>query len=1446
MLLLALAFASLSAWASGLSLSQPFDALKEFPNYFLPKEYRGRQTSDIPADVIKKQRELLDQALGSVFERLVVPIVPEGEKGIRQVRYFPYLRERLLRVDPGMKLYASGGVVRTALSYVYDEVFQALEMDPKKDAAQVLKKIAESKEDLPAIRVRGVGSDFDMLVQSSNGQTHQLQALATQITNSASEASGAKLSNYSVQNAFFTLGDVRDYNSQIERSTRQGGSVVDYLAFELGTKTLKEPPRFPGLVERIVSGHYEFAPPAQGAAPEDLGDSVIRGARTLLELPWLKLENEKYYREQVQALNESLSKGQALSKRAMGQFAKGIRNSRYFGAHNRFYRANSDTAEADILKLASRLANGNVSTLLPEFADARKIEIRSGDRSELNGLPKELLTPVSEFKAKYTDKGVLHHGTPSIENALAIMRQGLFLSKNGQGTALYGRGVYSSPDRKISEGYAGDKGIIFDLQIKDDPRLNILNWEKVANHPAIQKIKREAGKQGRDVFEYLSREHGIDIIKNHHVLIQNSDAVALPGGLKAIAQSIAYELVHDKKVNLDNFMQILPLNDYLERIGESSPLDQGQWQKVYASLTDEIVTKSGGSKSFKAFSNDSAVTFVRDVILTGKFTPDQSTLVSLAKAFLEGDKESYFYKGTELGVDLIRLIHDGADREHLIVTALSAAKSTVQARALSLIDWGTPQAQKYDQALGQALLRGDANGFLDKLSAAYKRPPDSQKKIYDSAIQSALQSIRKDKKYVPSRDLALVGFVRHVILSKKYVANQSEIAAFAYAFLEGDKEYYHIEGNELGAQLIPLIEDKDVRADLLQRAFSSKKHRLQSAALEMIDWSSPQVREYDQVLGKTLLLGDSESQSEKLKAAFLRPAESQNKIFEVANQNALRQIRENKEYVAPQDAALVNFAKKVILSKKLIPRQSDLVTLAHVFLDGDKEYYFNEGTGLGARLIPLIENQAERERLMERALSSKKPQLQQAALETVNWGAPQAQEYDQVLGKTLLLGDGDGPSEKLKATLQRPAQSQQKIFEIATQNALREIRENKKYAAYEDVALVQFTKQVILSKKLIPRQSDLVTLARAFLDGDKEHYFKEGTGLGARLIPLIEDKNVREELLERSLSSRKYDLQKAALEKVDWSSPQAREYDQVLGKTLLLGHSESQSEKLKATLQRPAQSQQKIFEIATQNALREIRENKKYSAHEDAALVQFTKNVILSKTQVPRQSDLVTLAHAFLDGDKEHYFKEGTGLGARLIPLIEDQAERESLLERALSSEKPQLQQAALEQVDWSSPQAREYDRTLVKNLFAGGNWDVEAKVRLIKKQPADVQPALFKEAFEASLNNPNTNESMARVFLGELQKAGIFQPDSKLLEAIMAKHLRPGDRDSAREKALQDLKEAVNRGDAWAISAAKSYVSDSGVPRLERNRVAKMLPSLNLKADHCVIMYMKRLFGKQ
>src|SRR5688572_18671521 len=85
------------------ALTRPF-SLEEFPRYFLKPEFRRLPPNQVPATEVARARKVMEQALQSVFRRLTVPLVPDGETVVKNVRYFDHLDKKLRPIDPDARL----------------------------------------------------------------------------------------------------------------------------------------------------------------------------------------------------------------------------------------------------------------------------------------------------------------------------------------------------------------------------------------------------------------------------------------------------------------------------------------------------------------------------------------------------------------------------------------------------------------------------------------------------------------------------------------------------------------------------------------------------------------------------------------------------------------------------------------------------------------------------------------------------------------------------------------------------------------------------------------------------------------------------------------------------------------------------------------------------------------------------------------------------------------------------------------------------------------------------------------------------------------------------------------------------------------------------------------------------------------------------------------------
>jgi hypothetical protein len=586
LLLSAAAFPLISAGESYFNSS-------EFRNFFLPQEFRETPSEQIPKQVIVDAEKKLEKALSSVFERLTVPLVLAGEEKPTSVRYLKYLTEELKKIDPNVKVRPSGGVVRSAIGYIYSEMLEGLNKNPSVSAETTLANIINEKSDLPGIKVRGVGSDFDVLLEHSGNKLWELKKRAAEITNSAETQFGMRNLKGGFKRSVFTVGDIKDYHEQTGRSTKQGGATIDFLAFDLERGIFIEPESHRGIVEQILRGQYQYIAPQTENNVEDKHKQTIRGIRALIELPFLRLQDSGQLEKELKELLKDVQEGKTISSKALEQFEKAVRNARFSGANNRLYRGAPNSLESLIQQVNLALEEKYNRATIPEFVDRFPLEGRKAS-AQLQ----HLLMPVETFVKNHTDNGVLYHGTPDIESGLAIMRGGLFISKVGgkiqkkNTVAAFGRGGYSSKNKTTALGYAGAEGLVFELEVQKDKPLQILDWLSVKDTPEIKAISSQALEQGRDVFEVLARDHGIDFIIHTHVLIQNTEALKFPKDIRKLVE--AYHTIienphADPQARISAYNNYRQLHGYAIGLGETEtrpPLTVEQLTELFINKSD--------------------------------------------------------------------------------------------------------------------------------------------------------------------------------------------------------------------------------------------------------------------------------------------------------------------------------------------------------------------------------------------------------------------------------------------------------------------------------------------------------------------------------------------------------------------------------------------------------------------------------------------------------------------------------------------------------------------------------------------------------------------------------------------------------------------------------------------------------------------------------------------
>ena len=266
-----------------------FDQQVEAPNLFLQEEHRTIKPDEIPAQVLEDKKALVNEVLENIFSHLVLPIV--GEDGeMKNRRYFQYLQDNL---DQEVKVLPSGGVLRSALSYIYQQLFNEFERNPDLNVDVFLKKMANQTESISSFDIRGVGSDFDVLLQGPEDKVGDAIHQVKQITNSAEYKFKLEGVRTNAKRNLFAVGDAKKYYQQIERSTKQGGASIDFLAFMLSEKGVKGhvimPEGLDYIYDDFIKGVYRYLPPVSVNLIEDGQKQTIRGIRALFELPFLKV-----------------------------------------------------------------------------------------------------------------------------------------------------------------------------------------------------------------------------------------------------------------------------------------------------------------------------------------------------------------------------------------------------------------------------------------------------------------------------------------------------------------------------------------------------------------------------------------------------------------------------------------------------------------------------------------------------------------------------------------------------------------------------------------------------------------------------------------------------------------------------------------------------------------------------------------------------------------------------------------------------------------------------------------------------------------------------------------------------------------------------------------------------------------------------------------------------
>ncbi len=559
----------------------------DFPNYFL--DLVDKDASSSKGENTSHAEEKIEHALHSILKRIRIPYVDDSGKVVTE-NFFSTMEKKTHQIDPGSKVYVSGGVVRSLLGYLYEKIHKKKEKDPTRKTEEILDSIIQDQKPIDPVGVLGVGSDLDILV--SPFDTTKMNTIKNSISNfieSAEKSIQIKGIDLALKNSILPKADVNNYDFQIERTIKQGGSTLDWFAFPIGGQgKFKVPQKHPELLKQFILGHYSYLP------AEDSKDSfsdvrIARGLRGYLEIPFLHLDEigRKTLRELMGKLvDENSGVDNRLSEKAFEQFRKMERNARFGGAKNRIYLHNQEDSEEEkeikvlLLKLSDIVTKRQPQTingfkvkpapLVSKFIPNRDPKKRGNeDRCELSKLG--LLTNKASFITKYTDNGRIYHGTPHVDNILSMIRNGPILSDVSQGFAVHGRGFYTTPDRDLATKYGRSNVILFNL--KEDIQARVIDLDTVKDNPEFEKLDKAAKEHNISVFEYLAEYCDVDIIgtipeeKQRIVLIQNAGVLKFPKNVKDLI-----EIDSNRVLSLPKPQSVDDIKAYLNAIIEHDSL----------------------------------------------------------------------------------------------------------------------------------------------------------------------------------------------------------------------------------------------------------------------------------------------------------------------------------------------------------------------------------------------------------------------------------------------------------------------------------------------------------------------------------------------------------------------------------------------------------------------------------------------------------------------------------------------------------------------------------------------------------------------------------------------------------------------------------------------------------------------------------------------------------
>lgn len=205
----------------------------EFPNYFEEAIKRDNPMEQEGQSLLVQQQ--VERAIHSILSRLEVPYYENGK--LQTKGFFSHLERVVKEKDPDAKVGISGGVVRSALGYLYEKIYSAKQKDPQVKTLDILKNIiagknwkGETKETVLGTSFLGVASDMDVMIELSpkgKAKEKEIKTDAETFINSAKTHLNLQDDSSNLRKALVLDGDVQWKQAQLQESVRQGGSTLD-------------------------------------------------------------------------------------------------------------------------------------------------------------------------------------------------------------------------------------------------------------------------------------------------------------------------------------------------------------------------------------------------------------------------------------------------------------------------------------------------------------------------------------------------------------------------------------------------------------------------------------------------------------------------------------------------------------------------------------------------------------------------------------------------------------------------------------------------------------------------------------------------------------------------------------------------------------------------------------------------------------------------------------------------------------------------------------------------------------------------------------------------------------------------------------------------------------------------------------------------------------------